>query len=227
MKKRVTAIILAISVFVSLFTFNAAASEVTKPAEQTMYTALDKLVNTLVGGIAAMIKTPRGWQSKKDYKSENFYADSNHTTFLGAPEDNAVWSVGYSNASILTGKEVGGGDYYVGGSLSVTKKLATKQYDDQKVRTVAISDGRGISVFASIDSYGLANTDVRAIRAIVAQWAEKNNVELTSINISTLHQHSCVDTFGLNGDIVSALFTSSIKNFLNIPMPSGQNKDYM
>lgn len=227
MKKRVTAIILAVSIFVSLFTFNAAASEVTKPAEQTMYTALDKLVNTLVGGIAAMIKTPRGWINKKDYQSENFYEGNSKEEFLSKPADNAVWSVGYSNASILTGKEVGGGDYYVGGSLSVTKKLATKQYDDQKVRTVAISDGRGISIFATIDSYGLANSDVRAIRAIVAKWAKENNIELTSVNISTLHQHSCVDTFGLNGDIVSALFTSSIKNFLNIPMPSGQNKDYM
>ena len=227
MKKKLTAVILTVSIILSLFTFPVYANtDVSNPSEQKMYTALDKIVNALVGGIAAMIVTPK-WPSKSEYKSENFYPGYSNDEFLDEPADNAKWSVGYANASLLTGKEVGGGDYYVGGSLSVTKKLATYQYDDQKVRTVAISDGRGISIFSSLDAYGMASSDVRNIRKLFADYAAQQGLEITSINISALHQHSCVDTFGMNGDIVSALFTSSIKNLIGKKLPSGQNPEYM
>ena len=73
----------------------------------------------------------------------------------------------------------------------------------------------------------MASTDVRAIRGIFAKYAEEKGLDITAINISALHQHSCVDTFGMNGDIVNALFTSCVKNILGIELPSGQNKDYM
>ena len=227
MKKKWLSVILALSIILSCFTINAYANtDVTDPAEQKMYTVLDKIVNALVGGIAAMIVTPN-WPSKDNYKSENFYPGLSSGEFAREAQEGAKWNIGYANASLLTGKEVGGGDYYVGGSLSVTKKLATYQYDDQKVRTVAISDGRGISIFSSLDAYGMASSDVRAIRAKFAQYAEEKGLEITSINISALHQHSCVDTFGMNGDIVNALFTASIKNLFRQKMPGGQNPEYM
>lgn len=224
MKKKVIAIVLAVSVLLSAFVIPASANTVvTNPAERGFYRTVDKIIDTLVGGIAALIKSPK-WDAKKDYVSENFYSGTDE--FLDAPADGAHWSVGYANASLLTGKELEG-DYYVGGSLSVTKKLATEVRDDQKVRTVAISDGRGITVFSSLDAYGMASTDVRAIRGIFAKYAEEKGLDITAINISALHQHSCVDTFGMNGDIVNALFTSCVKNILGIELPSGQNKDYM
>lgn len=228
MKKKITAIILAVSIVFSVMIIPAYANEdVTNPALQKVYTVLDDVVNTLVGGIAAMIKTPN-WGKKSDYKTENFYPGYTKDQYKTEASDNDTWKIGYSNASLLTGKELdGSGDYYVGGSLSVTKKLATNQFDDQKVRTIAVSDGRGVSIFAVLDAYGIANTDVRAMRKIIADWAAENDVELTSVNISALHQHSCVDTFGMNGDIVSALFLSSIRSLLGIQLPSGQNKDYM
>ncbi len=227
MNKKITCIILTVAIVLSCLTVNAFANtDVTNPAEQKMYTVLDKAVNALVGGIAALIVTP-DWPAKDNYKSENFYPGLTRDEFLDEPAENAKWSVGYSNASILTGKEVGGGDYYVGGSLSVSKKLATYQYDDQKVRTVAVSDGRGITLFACLDAYGLASTDVRAIRGRFAQYAKEQNLNITSINISVLHQHSCVDTFGMNGDIVNALFTSSVRNLLRRKLPNGQNPEYM
>ena len=123
MKKKVIAIVLAVSVLLSAFVIPASAN-----------TGVTKIIDTLVGGIAALIKSPK-WDAKKDYVSENFYSGTDE--FLDAPADGAHWSVGYANASLLTGKELEG-DYYVGGSLSVTKKLATEVRDDQKVRTVAI-----------------------------------------------------------------------------------------
>lgn len=228
MKKKVISIVLACAVLMSAFAIPASASTVvTSSVERGFYRAVDTIIDALVGGIAALIKSP-DWVAKKDYVSENFYAGLDANEFLDTPADGAKWKVGYSNASLLTGKELSGeGDYYVGGSLSVTKKLATDVRDDQKVRTVAISDGRGISIFAVLDAYGLANTDVRAIRKIFAEYASANNLNITSVNISALHQHSCVDTFGMNGDIVSAVFTSCIRNILGLELPSGQNKDYM
>ncbi len=227
MIKKVIAIILSLAMAFSLFTIPAsAAKNVTEPAVRKIYTVLDKIIDALVGGIAALIKTPN-WGAVKNYKTENFYEGDKKQDYKTTPSEGAVWSVGYANASILTGKELDGGDYYVGGSLSVTKKLATSQWDDQKVRTIAISDGDGINIFASIDSYGLANTDVRGIREKFAAYASEQGLDIKTVNISTLHQHSCVDTFGLNGDLVSALFLSSARSIFGKELPSGQNKDYM
>ncbi|MBR3621186.1 MAG: hypothetical protein IKN56_06725, partial [Clostridia bacterium] len=228
MNKKIIAVLLAVSVFVSVFTIPALAREdVTDKAMQKLYTVLDNTVNALVGGIANLIATPR-WGNKADYKTENFYKGLDKNDFLDKAGDNAVWSAGYANASILTGKEVGGeGNYYVGGSLAIDKKLATEQWDDQKVRTVALSDGRGISIFSAVDCFGLANPDVRIIRAKFEEYAKSKNLDITSVNVSALHQHSCVDTFGMNGDIVDALFMSSIRTLTGQELPGGQNKEYM
>ena len=227
MAKKLTAIILTIAVLASAFAIPAyAATEVTSEVERGFYRFVDKALDAIVGGITALIAEPREWGAKKDYVSENFYEGLSADEFLDVPAQDAVWSLGYSNASILTGKELED-EHYVGGSLSVTKKLATKQLDDQKVRTIAISDGRGISIFAVIDAFGLANNEVKVIREKFQAYADEQNLDITSVNISVLHQHSCVDTFGLNGDIIGALFTASIKNLLGLELPSGKNKNYM
>lgn len=227
MAKKLTAVVLALAVIMSAFAIPAyAATEVTSEVERGFYRFVDGVLDTLVNGIAALIFEPRGWDTKANYETENFYEGYSAEEFLDTPADGAVWSVGYSNASILTGKELEE-EHYVGGSLSITKKLATYQYDDQKIRTVAISDGRGISIFASADTFGLANNEVRLIREMFQEVADANGWKITSINISSLHQHSCVDTLGLNGDLVGALFTSSIKNLLGIELSSGKTPSYM
>ncbi len=227
MAKKFTAILLSLAVLMSAFAIPAyAGTEVTSEVERGFYRFVDGVLDTLVNGIAALIVEPRGWDTRDSYDSENFYEGNSVEEFLDAPAEGAVWSVGYSNASILTGKELEE-EHYVGGSLSVTKKLATYQYDDQKIRTVAISDGRGISIFASVDTFGLPNNEVRVIRERFQAIADENDWDITSINISALHQHSCVDTLGLNGDILNALFTSSFRNLFGLELPSGKNKDYM
>ncbi len=227
MAKKFTAILLSLAVLMSAFAIPAyAATEVTSEVERGFYRFVDGVLDTLVNGIAALIVEPRGWDTRDSYVSENFYEGNSAEEFLNTPADGAVWTLGYSNASILTGKELED-EHYVGGSLSVTKKLATAQLDDQKIRTVAISDGRGISIFASVDTFGLPNNEVRVIREKFQAVADANNWKITSINISALHQHSCVDTFGLNGDILSALFTSSFKNLFGLELPSGKNENYM
>ena len=227
MAKKFTAILLSLAFLMSAFAIPAsAATEVTSEFERGFYRFVDSVLDTLVNGIAALIVEPRGWDTRDSYESKNFYEGNSPEEFLDAPAEGAAWSLGYSNASILTGKELEE-EHYVGGSLSVTKKLATYQYDDQKIRTVAVSDGRGISIFASIDTFGLANNEVRVIREKFQAVADANNWDITSINISALHQHSCVDTFGLNGDILNALFTSSFRNLFGLELPSGKNENFM
>jgi len=226
MAKKITSIVLAISLLLTAFAVPVSAADGTSSTERGFYRFVDGLLDAVVSGIAALIFEPHDWVDKDDYVTENFYEGNSADEFLDEPAEGAVWKLGYSNASLLTGKELED-EHYVGGSLSVTKKLATDVKDDQKVRTIAISDGRGISIFAVLDSFGLANNEVRIIREKFQAYADANGLEITSINISCLHQHSCVDTFGLNGDIINALFTSSIKNLFGIELPSGKNKNYM
>ncbi|MBQ6267489.1 MAG: hypothetical protein IJK64_06920 [Clostridia bacterium] len=227
MKKRLIAAVLAIAVFCTAFALPAfGATDETSPFERKLYPALDKLIYGLVDGIAAMIVTPRSWVNASDYSNDAFLPGLDAADFLDAPAENAQWSLGYANASIQTGKELTE-EHYVGGSLKVSKKLVTEVRDDQKVRTVAVSDGRGISVFACVDSFGMPGTAVDEIRTRFEKIAAEKGYDITAVNVSALHQHSCVDTFGMNGDIVSALFTSSFKNLLGQPMYGGQNPDFM
>lgn len=228
MTKRLTAAFIAVAMlFTAAFcTPASAATEVTSPVEQKLYRFVDKLLDGLVNGIAALIFEPKHLVDKDDYVSENFYEGMSADEFLSTPAADAKWSIGYANASIQTGKELEGG-HNVGGSLAIGNKFATNIMDDQKVRTIAVSDGRGITIFACIDTYGLSSTDVRGIRADFAAEAEKLGLDINAVNISALHQHSCVDTFGLNGNLVNALFTSSIRNLLGLELPNGQNKEFM
>ncbi len=221
-KKILAFLVSAVMLFTAVCCVPASAAD---EFENTLNRALDEIVDFLVNGISMLIAEP-DWEKKSDYEPENFYAGNSADEFLDTPAEGAAWSIGYSNASIQTGKELTE-EHYVGGSLSVTKKLATEVRDDQKVRTIAVSDGRGITIFSVIDSYGMSLTDVRGIRAQFQKYADEKGLDITAVNISALHQHSCVDTFGLNGNIVEALFLSSIRNIFGVELPNGQNKDFM
>ena len=73
--------------------------------------------------------------------------------------------------------------------------------DDMKVRVIALNDGsgRGTAVFATIDSIGVSNGDIRHIRGLLEDFAKKNNIN--SINLFATHTHSGIDTQGLWTDI--------------------------
>lgn len=197
---------------------------------KSLYNLADQIINALVKGINKNIPSIK-FEKKENFTSDMFFEGMED--YLNAPASNAVWSLGYGSASLQTGDELDG-KHYVGGSLSFPKsKAATAIYDDQRVRVIAIKDGsgRGTLVFAVIDGFGISSTDVRGIRKELADFAKANNI--VGINISVLHQHSCVDTFGMNGDLVKMIFTNPALNRINntfgtdYKLLNGQNASFM
>lgn len=188
------------------------------------YNAVDKIIKVLVKAINLLVPAPKSWESSDNYSSDGFMAGSSE--FLSEPADGAQWSLGYGEASLLEGQNIMDGNHYVAGSLSVKDKLVTSVSDDLKVRTIAIDDGssRGITVFAVIDGYGMSLTDVRGIRLSLADYCKEMNI--TSLNISVLHQHSAVDTFGMNGPLLKEL-GNGFRNISGKAPVNGQNKEYM
>ena len=198
--------------------------------EKAMYNVSQKIIDVVVGGITKIIPNP-GWGAENEYVSENFMEGM--TEFLDEPAEGAKWNLGYASDSLLTGNELDN-KHFVAGGIVVSPKYATEIIDDSRVRTIAINDGsgRGTAVFVVIDAYGLANNDVREIRSRVEAFALRNDI--VSVNVSVLHQHSVIDTFGMNGDILKAVFLNPFASFLNntfdsvdIKLSNGKNDAYM
>lgn len=197
---------------------------------KSLYKLADQIIDSLLKSINQKIPSIQ-FEQKESFNSDMF--SEGMAEYLTTPATDAVWSLGYGSASLQTGNELDG-KHYVGGSLSFPKsKAATAIYDDQRVRVVALNDGsgRGTLVFAVIDGFGMSITDVRGIRKELADFAKANNI--VGINISVLHQHSCVDTFGMNGDLVKMIFTNPLMNIANntfgtdFKLLNGQNEEFM
>lgn len=201
------------------FEEGAVTGEEVSSIVKVLYNAVDKIIDVVVGAINKMIPEPDSWIDAADYDGQ--VAMEGTETFLDEPAEGAYWSLGYANASILTGNELDG-KHFVGGSLSISDKTVTAVIDDLMVRVIALSDnsGRGTVVFAVVDSYGISNPEVNAIRAELADFCEANDI--VSLNIAVLHQHSAVDTFGLNGSILNAV----LNPFRDEPV-NGLNDEYM
>lgn len=197
---------------------------------KSLYSLADQIIDALLTAINQKIPSIQ-FEAKDAFNNDMF--SEGMEEYLSSPAADAVWSLGYGSASLQTGNELDG-NHYVGGSLSFPKsKAATAIYDDQRVRVIALNDGsgRGTLVFAVIDGFGISSTDVRGIRRELADFAKANNI--VGINISVLHQHSCVDTFGMNGDLLKMVFTNPLMNVVNntfgteFKLLNGQNEDFM
>lgn len=222
MKKRTKAILAVVMSAVMLFTTatGAAAATVSEETEspamaviaQTITTTLNKAATALLDHISGIlpatvkVEDPSAYA---DYADDNFYAGTEE--FIDEAADGAQWSLGYADASILPA-DFSTGKYYKGG-YDINLQLS-ECIDDLKVRVITLDDGsdRGITVFAVIDCLGLANDDVKNIRAAVA--AALPDVDFTSINVSATHVHSGIDTQGIYTDT----FGHVIKNLISAIM---------
>ena len=170
------------------------------------FIVLDQVVTRLVQGIITalevMIPSARPRTDLKDYKSENFLPGQ--AAFV---KEGKQLSLGYDSRSILPA-DFGEKAYRMGGYDF--NKLATETYDDLRVRTVVMDDGtgRGAMAFAVLDVIGLANSDVRAIRAKLADMVADG--KLAAINVSVTHTHSAIDSQGLWGNDLLKLIPNNI-----------------
>ena len=143
------------------------------------------------------------WVGQDEYVPEFFY--TGEETFDTDVAEGAQWELGYSGASLLDGIDATSGDYFLAGTLEpIAGRVPVKVIDDQRVRVYAVTDGvSGVVIQAVIDGFGLSRGDVQIIRERMEEFAANNNV--VAINVSVLHQHSCIDTLGMNVPLAQAL----------------------
>ncbi len=191
----------------------------------------------LLGIIAAIVPRSTEYLEMSEVnleEAENFFKGSAEFADPTAPAENAVWSLGYASESILPddfGKE---GYKYTRGSYIpywFTTEVYTEEDgtpEDIKVRTVAMNDGRGVVIFASIDCIGISNADVRKIRAAISQ-EEIEKYGIIAINVTATHTHSSIDTQGVWTAPISTLANNVLRfTFRDIEnYKSGVNEDLL
>lgn len=230
-KKIFTAVIALCLCFCLAFSSSAAVGvetntesyTVVDPFTKVIYNLLDMIVNGLVRAIAAGFPAPDSWDS--DSVPAGFMEGTGE--FIDSPVEGASWKLGYDSRSILPDEKDVIGKMYVGGTIAMDNKYATDIEDDLRVRTAVLDDGsgRGASVFCVIDAYGLALPDVREIRTRLSALAEEKSIN--SITISVMHQHSAVDTFGMNGNIWKMVLLNPGSLAVGLGTENGKNPAYM
>lgn len=182
------------------------------------------LKKALYGLNSVLPQYPRPY--KDDYISENFY--EGHELFRDTSVRGAKWQMGYGR-EVLTPDDYLDKDYYLGGYLTNPASTVKKVLDDLCVRAICLDDGsgRGTAAFAVIDCVGLSGTDVREIRALLSDFAAENNI--VSINISSTHCHSGIDTQGIWGPLPQIIKNNvrEIKRGNLDNLISGRNPEYM
>ena len=202
---------------------NTESYTVVDPFTKVIYNLLDMIVNGLVRAIAAGFPAPDSWDS--DSVPAGFMEGTEE--FIDSPVEGASWKLGYDSRSFLPDEKDVIGKMYVGGTIAMDNKYATDIEDDLRVRTAVLDDGsgRGVSVFCVIDAYGLALPDVREIRTRLSALAEEKSIN--SISISVMHQHSAVDTFGMNGNIWKMVLLNPGSIAVRLGTENGKNPAYM
>lgn len=70
--------------------------------------------------------------------------------------------------------------------------------DILSVRTICLDDSRGKVLMASVDCIGLTNASQNEIVKLVDKYCQENGVDdIVSVNVSSTHTHSGIDTLGI------------------------------
>ncbi len=200
---------------------------------------VETLLNFVLGLFSGLFEDGPGFvpADKANGITDNFY-DGISNEFVSKAEDGAKWNLGYANTSLIP-EDYSNGTYYIGGYIApengfsnVVEGIAEIPgigKDDMKARCIAINDGtdKGTVLFATIDCIGITNADIKDIRALLAEYAADNNI--VSINISSTHTHSCIDTEGLWTKNIAKLVSNGIISGKEIEeeLQQGTNPAYM
>ena len=236
--KKILALILAAVMILTASAIPALAASKVDPSagtkeklESYLYRVLDKLIDMLGKTLNMLIPglnwTGR-WPSAKSYTPKYFYEGED--SFDTEVQPNARWSAGFSTNSLIEGLDILNGEYYMAGTLEAMEgRVPVEVVDDMAVCAYALSDGvSGTVVHAVIDGYGIARGDVLEIRKLLDDFAKANDI--ISINVSVLHQHSCIDILGMGAPLVPAVFTNPAYSLLNKDTDdfvSGKNPEFM
>ncbi|MBO5421265.1 MAG: neutral/alkaline non-lysosomal ceramidase N-terminal domain-containing protein [Clostridia bacterium] len=203
-------------------------------AKTVFMNCIAKVVNTLSNVLITVIgrvlnlfipSTP-ALNSYKDFNIDeygNFYAGMDE--FLDEPAAGARWSLGYAQESILP-DDFGTVPYTMGGYGLMAE--TTETFDGLWVRTIVLDDGsgRGKVAFCVLDAIGIANADVRLIRAAVADFAEANDI--VSINVSVTHTHSGIDLQGVWDNTVNNVLNNITLGALGLAdLQSGVDRKFL
>lgn len=180
---------------------------------KVLYNILNVVVEVLVKSICLIYPDPQSWLDINDHTTETFLEGRDeYKTSAGASN---FWSLGYASKSLIP-DDFESGKYYLGRDLM--NKKAEGIYDDMRIRVAVLDDnsGDGAVVIGAIDALGVTSTDVRAIRAGVLKYCNDKNIAVSSINITSTHAHSALDTQGVSTEFFYKLFASSIHNLIGL-----------
>lgn len=194
-----------------------------------LYKILNKVSDFFINDVVAKVLKLSIPDSAAVIDYESFNVDSYENfcpgmeNFISEPQGDKVWSLGYGKASILPDdfgeKRYAKGAYlpYVYGNEMY--KDDDGNYEDLMARVIVMNDGsgRGNVLFISVDAMGLANSDVRLIRAALKEIAEKNNI--VSINVSCTHIHTGIDSQGVWTDPLGCILNNTLTDNVKYGVP--------
>lgn len=194
-----------------------------------LYKILNKVSDFFINDVVAKVLKLSIPDSAAVIDYESFNVDSygnfypGMENFISEPQGDKVWSLGYGKASILP-EDFGEKRYAKGAYLPYVYgnemyKDDDGNYEDLMARVIVMNDGsgRGNVLFISVDAMGLANSDVRLIRAALKEIAEKNNI--VSINVSCTHIHTGIDSQGVWTDPLGCILNNTLTDNVKYGVP--------
>ncbi|MBR3819277.1 MAG: hypothetical protein IKJ41_09050 [Clostridia bacterium] len=226
---KIVSIILAFSlIFGGSSVTSYAAADFTKTLENFGLSIVETIFTTLVGAINFIVPDSPKFIQVKDRVIENFYEGTE--TWEKEAKADAQWKLGYAKASLVP-SDWETKDYYLGGFIDPNNGMVNKVeeiIDDMQARVIAVEDGsgRGVALFANIDCIGFSNGDIKEIRKRVESM--NLGVKFNSINVSSTHTHSCIDTQGLWTNLFPKLFKNLALSYIPfVEKERGADAEYM
>lgn len=228
--KKIVSVILALSmIFACASSMGAsAAASVGEVFTDIGVFALDKLLSTIIGALNAVVPDTKEISRMKDYTDDYLFRGTD--TMLEEADEDAKWKLGYAKASIVP-DDWQTKEYYLGGFMAMSNGMKNKVeevVDGVEVRVIAVDDGsgRGIAVFANVDSIGLSNYDIKNIRKALVELLPDQ--KFSTVTVTATHVHSGIDTQGLWTNLFPKLFGNMAKAFLHVgEMTPGVDTEYL
>ena len=230
--KAILCIVLALSLVIGGFSAVSAgaASDIGDKLTHVGVSLLEGIIRGVLGGLDLIIPDSSNFKKVSEYSAKNFY--SGNDEWLNEPADNGSWQLGYAKASLVPDDILDKNkDYYLGGFMTLDNGMNNKVeevIDDMQIRVIAVDDGsgRGISVYGNVDCIGFCNGDIQLVRKYFKELMP--DTEFASVNLSSTHCHSCLDTQGLWTNQFKKIFGNMFKSYLPfLEKEKGVNQEWL